>query len=987
MKKYLSIAVAALFFPALGAAPLTVADGKQSGYTVVIPDGTGDRQMDGFIALAGELVRTCIRKASGAELKLVRETAFDKKGPAIFVGNTRALAQAGLSSAKFDYWEHAIAARGKDIFIYGKDIPNTRKNVSRHFIHCVNGTLKGACTFVEKFVNTRVVVYRGDQNGVHDGVRTLPQKLITIPENYSYRNRPEFMNTAGNSMGLLYMVANNWLFYAGCAFNPHSHATAVPQEKLFKTNPEYFAFIDGKRYYCPGGRQPHYCLSNPKVQALIYQDILKRADTGAQMVEVGQSDGFKPCECEKCKAWYGTADWGEKLWCFHRDLAAQLHKDRPGVRLCIMCYGPTHNTPRSFKRFPSPNVVIDVAPPSINLLNEWKQYNIQGIVSWTYFFGCYLASGFTPARSFAALNSYTKMLHGKKIRGIYNCGQFTAPSLEGPWYYAYGKWLGDQSIPAEKLLDDYCVFSFGPKAAPAFKAFFKAIDKRLELCPLPSPITEDWNDMDRAAAKQVLTIPFWQKRYPEKVMKELDALFDRAVALCDPANPDLNALKTEYEYMRRSAAVCNAKKAYDDSPDDAGLSRLLDAVSARNKFLDALPESRKRPGKVDGSRCYLFATLKLIRDGGYMRGRFGGIFEADRKLIEGARRGTTAVKVSSFTDPAWTGAPVQTLRPMKKGTPELAAQFRAGFNDSGLFLKLSVPFDNGSDKVKVKRDGGAWLYPCFEIALFPAEGGPGRHYILNFDPASCYDAEVSFRNGKKVEDPKWNGKWNYVSRRKGKVWETDLFIPFGDLGQGSGKPEKVRLQVGFSITSAEGHYTWNQPLDGSFVSETGLGGVTLGKTAKQVSAEEYHISEEWKPVKNGRLPKYWATAPSGKVKYRLKEGVLTVFNDNPHRNVSAWSRRPAFVLKSANDKVTLHVSVSGKGKVQIGSGLYAGPKWVVNRHERKVYDLKEEPQELSHTWGPDADFLRGVDSFTVSVILRGVGEMSIRDVKVRVEHR
>ncbi|MBR4165106.1 MAG: DUF4838 domain-containing protein, partial [Lachnospiraceae bacterium] len=612
----------------------------------------------------------------------------------------------------------------------------------------------------------------------------------------------------------------------------------------------------------------------------------------------GQSDGFKPCECDNCKAWYGTSDWGEKLWCFHRDLAAKLHKDRPGVQLCIMCYGPTHNTPKSFKRFPSPNVIIDVAPPSIKLLNEWKQYNIQGIVSWTYFFGCYLASGFTPARSFAALNSYTKMLHGKKIRGIYNCGQFTAPSLEGPWYYAYGKWLGDQSIPAEKLLDDYCLFSFGPKAAPAFKAFFKAIDKRLELCPLPSPITEDWNDMDRAAARQVLTIPFWQKRYPEKVMKELDVLFDRAVALCDPANPDLNALKTEYEYMRLSAAVCNAKKAYDDSPSDAGLSRLLDAVSARNKFLDALPESKKRPGQVDGSCCYLFAALKLIRDGGYMRGRFGGIFEADRKLIKGARRGTAAVKVKDFADPAWNGAPVQNLRPMKNGSPELAAQFKAGFNDGGLLLKLSVPFDNGSDKVKVKRDGGAWLYPCFEIALFPAEGGPGRHYILNFDPASCYDAEVFFRNGKKVEDPKWNGKWNYVSRRKGKVWETDLFIPFGDLGKGPGKPEKVRLQVGFSVTSAEGHYTWNQPLDGSFVSETGLGVVTLGKVVRKVSAEEYHISEEWKPVKNGRLPKYWATAPSGKVKYRLKDGVLTVTNDNPHRNVSAWSRRPAFAPAS-----------------------------------------------------------------------------------------
>ena len=52
-----------------------------------------------------------------------------------------------------------------------------------------------------------------------------------------------------------------------------------------------------------------------------------------------------------------------------------------------------------------------------------------------------------------------------------------------------------------------------------------------------------------------------------------------------------------------------------------------------------------------------------------------------------------------------------------------------------------------------------------------------------------------------------------------------------------------------------------------------------------------------------------------------------------------------------------------------------------------MYDLGAEPRELSLTCGPDADFLRGVDNFTVSVILRGVGEMHIHDVKVRLEHR
>ena len=986
MKKSIVFVLTALFGLSLAAANITIADGAKSAYTIVIPDGSGDKYIDNYIKLGGEFIQHTVKKATGARLQIVKESAFNGKTPAIFVGNTKALKKAGFTSEKFDFWEHAIAVKNKNVYIYGRDIPSPFSNNKSHS-HTMLGTLKGVTTFAEKFVNTRVMHYRKYSDSIHPGIVTYPQKKIVLSDKYFYRNRPQFMSTTGASLGLWYDIANNWVPYGGIKLNAHSHATAIPQAKYYKTNPEFFALINGKRYFCPGGRQPHYCLSNKKVQELIYQELLSRAKTGAHLVEVGASDGFKPCECKECEAWYNTKEWSEKLWCFHRDLAARLYKDSPKTKVSIMCYGNTQVLPKTFKKFPSPNVVIDVAPPAKKILERWKKFNIQGIISWTYFFGCYKANGFSPALDFDTLQKCAASLYGYNIRGIYNCGQFSAPSLEGPWYYAYGKWLGDKNIPADTLLTEYCLYTFGPKAGPAFKAFFKYLDSRLKAEKLPNPVRDDWSQLEALANLRVLTIPFWQKRYPAEAMKELDRLFFKAVALCDPKTPELAPLKIEYEYLRRAAAICNAKKVYDANPTDANFSRMLDAVAARNNFLATLPENPKRPGYIDRKKCYNWTKLTVLKDGGYMRGRFGSVFEVDAALARSARRSGEAVKVKDFKDTAWAKAESWTLRPKSRGTKEIAASFKVGFNDKGLLFKLSTIADSVADGVKIKRDGTAWYYPSFDISFFADPNGKGRHIIFNFQSVSKYDSEVHFdAAGKLKENPKWNGSWSHVSRRKGPVWEADLFIPFSDFGADIVKQKKVYMQIGYSADSQKGHYTWNQPLDGNFVSRTGLGTITLGKNQPQkVEVKEYMLSDDF--GKGKRLPKYWLAYPSGKLKYHFDGKVLVFGGTNKHGYPSVKKRDPAFRFASANDKVTMTIKVSGKGNIAMGAGLYDKKKWVINRGRQGGIKLTDKPQEYSFTFGPDADFLRGVETFIPSILVRGIGEVRVYEFKVRHEKK
>ena len=410
MKKTVFLLLCCAAFSLCCGAELIIADGNKSPYQIVVQNATGNKALDEFIALGGKLLQHTIFKASGAKLPLVTEAKRLPGKPAIFIGNTGALKKLGISTGNFVRWEHAITVKDKDIYIYGKDLPNPLKGVKypNWFVYYTVGSLKGACVFAEKFTNTRFVGIVHNTYGLHDGVRTSPLKQIKVPVNFAYRNKPRFLfNNANPIGGMLYSVANNHYFNCSEEYAVHYHNRSVPQSRYGKTNPEYFALIGGKRYIHKGDRggiRPQYCLTNPDVQRLIYEEALRRADQGYSVIEFGQSDGFIGCECKTCKAWYNTSNWGEKLWCFHRDLALKLEKDRPGVIPAISCYGPTHhNLPKSFKKFPTKRMIIDIAPVTPGILKELEKFNIDGIVAWTYYFGNYLQSGFSPARSFREL--------------------------------------------------------------------------------------------------------------------------------------------------------------------------------------------------------------------------------------------------------------------------------------------------------------------------------------------------------------------------------------------------------------------------------------------------------------------------------------------------------------------------------------------------------------------------------------------------------
>ena len=104
MKKTLLVLAALCGITFVPAGELVIADGGKSPYQIVVPEPTGNRALDDYVALGGKVIRTAIKKASGADVPLVTESKKIPGKPAVYVGNVKALAQAGLSSQDFEVW-------------------------------------------------------------------------------------------------------------------------------------------------------------------------------------------------------------------------------------------------------------------------------------------------------------------------------------------------------------------------------------------------------------------------------------------------------------------------------------------------------------------------------------------------------------------------------------------------------------------------------------------------------------------------------------------------------------------------------------------------------------------------------------------------------------------------------------------------------------------------------------------------------------------
>ena len=933
---------------------LVIADKHSSNYQIVLPDNVGDEDLLKFVSLGGRLIQNAIKNASGAELPLVGESRMAAGKPAIYVGDTKALAAAGLSAADFAQWEHAIAIKGNDIYIYGTDWPSVDKNRRAWYPYITLGSLKASFVFAEKFLNTRVVGMdrnNNDMERIWNCVHTLPKERITVPEDFAYRFKPRFLNSAlSDAAGVLYMVANNHLHASGASFDVHYHTRAIPQDKYYGTHPEYFALVKGRRYYhrvTPGDGsdgfvRPQYCLSNPEVQELIYQEALSRADNGCRVVEFGQSDGFIPCECENCKKMYDTDDWGEKLWCLHRDLSARLKAERPNVQVAIACYGPTNNIPKSFDKFPV-DMVIDAAPARPELVKEWEKFNLVGMACWTYFTGSYRPCGYSPCSSFEDLHKENRYLRSTPISYLYNCGLWTAKALSGPWIYAWGRWYVDENEDADTILRDYCLYSFGEKAAPCFEKFFRLIDDRMVEFPIEK--AQDFNDFSQRGSS---AINLWQKRYPTEVLAQLTEYFEAGVKLCEEGNTLIPPLKTEFEYLKLSSTVCNALKKWKNTMSDEDRIAVADALEARNNFIKSLPLIQN--GTYIAGPGFEYEKPAELLVGGFMRGIFGDVFDKDPEMVRRVMPAGKAVPVKDFDDPAWKDAQEYGLVPLKAGYQKVDARFQVGYTADAFLFRISSPLSAEVDSTPVAHDGDLWKSNDVKELFLGTDNGMVR---MAFTPVegSAFDAIVTSRER---TDETWNCEWTHADRVEDGVWYSDVTIPFKSAGFAFVPGKKLFLQVGLCQKSGGTAYGWNVPETGRFVDVSGFGKLQVGEPKR----------ESFK----SKVADWQVSSPKNDAEFTSANGGCSLkWQGEPYCSIQSDRRRYLENGQAAKASIIL----CGKGKVNVYLAWYdAKGAFVCNDKKIYTFDLSETAETKNFVFNGDLGNMgKGGAYFRLSVVL------------------
>ena len=800
-----------------------------ANWEIVVPSTSETSGLAHWLNRASKGVADAIKEATGLVLPVVTQHADGK--PALFVGEEAARAAGVMPERPLEGFSNMIVEKGGNLYLFGHDRALHKDTMSNTPKTAPMPTIKALARFLETYLDVRFLA-PGDI-----GMDVPKRESIVIPDGLCSREDPKLeYGPVPTAISPLYDYANN-LFRSGSyySYGGHSYPKACPPSKYFKTHPEYFGLVGGVRVGSDE-KNPTLCISNPEVQQLMVDELCRRFDDGADVVQLAQQDGWQFCECDKCKAFGGPgAEYiGEKLWILHRQLAERILKERPGKIVNILCYSATLEPPKTFRKFPS-NVMVELCHLSQKQLNEWRQYEVpRGFVAYIYMWGAYQPLGFCPKRSWMRCHDFAKLMITNGVRGIYRCGYGEMFGMEGPAYYVFNRTLSDTNIDVLKTVEEYCNRSFGEEAGQPMYEFFETFDKRLRGLNLmegdldagalrPTKDYRDAYDTDSMAqiayvfSPNVLERMEWKLKTAERRVKT------------SKQKKRIELVRTEFEYVKNLAQTVTAFAAFRTKPTLGTLGPVLDLVEARNAYLDSVfTINDKRPyltgmraRSIDGwpeLRLFNYTDRKMIDTNGRLLATLGSPFgwdpEAIRKsgVVPGKEmkeysvaRTTGEPEGFDFDHGAWAAATWADLAGMQMEKVKTRGRFKVLAGAEALYLAIETDLADGAPFTKLeKRDAKAWSTECIDIMLSPRVDATKRvHLISTPTDGGFWDARFGylldpFDPRYRSDDDRWNGKMTVRNKLGGNLWRQLVRLPYADLGvDGAPKAgETWRLNVG-----------------------------------------------------------------------------------------------------------------------------------------------------------------------------------------------
>jgi len=798
------------------------AEGR-SEYQIVVPDRYPDPAIGECLAQTARLLQAAF-EANGIAVPVVPEGRRDPAKPAICLGDTAAARAAGVQPPTLDGWGYVQRVVGEDVVLAGHDHPARGETVNKRRPNWDRvGTAKATVDFARQFLGVRFLYPEiAPYNPVSaaskvdlvasPAIEFLPRATIAVPAELDVCKTPLLrVNTSHPAGGGFYDLAHNRFPRVDEVFGGHTWQRAVPPEQYFDAHPEYFALVGGARLK-PEGGNAQYCLSNPDVRELIYRDLASWLDRGYESVDLGQPDGFRPCECDECAKLFDTGDdWGEKIWIFHRRVAERLEQSHPGRRVTMMSYILTAAPPKTFTRFPA-NTCIMLTGTNEDDIAPWRGHEVpRGFTGYVYNWCPNLGTRYTPMRTPSYVEAQVKRLAANRIGSLYRDGPGQLFGLEGPVYYVMGRMFDDpEGNRAKDLVPEFIEAAFG-RSAWSMRSFYDQLNHAIMLysdhigtrCDL-------WTyEPLEGRRRKTVTDPFRLIAflYTPNLLAALDADLTRAEELAntDKVKARLRLVRTEFEYVRHLARVVHRYHAYQMRPDGASRDGLLDALDARNAYIASL-YGKPAPAASPSEFAYVlfpFAGhdanhLRLAYDG-YQEPYANTCLNWDTAAMRNAPspgKKRLAVRPAQgpvpLDAPPWQRAATHelTLLPPFDGLPRKTT-LRLLYDAAHLYLRAECELDpdGPAEFPAFSRDRDLRHQEALDVYLAPRAGREAFYrFAVGANPASRYDAVAGLiddpmdpRYGR--DDPTWNGTWQYESRVDPSAhrWHAMLAIPFETL--------------------------------------------------------------------------------------------------------------------------------------------------------------------------------------------------------------
>ena len=798
--------------------PLVLVDNGKANCTIVIPDDA-----DSFTHMAAGWLVDYVKRATGAELSVVEESGAPS-GTLISVGHTKLAAKAGIDAEGLKLDGSRMAVRGRVLYLLGRDsalrdgaIPSPKEGPWLYYFENSTaaedlgtgpkGTCKAVTSFLEDFCGIRWLA------PTPKGVVVPKAQRIEVPAELDRRISTPFAfwqpHFYGSQMSRPAAYANN----VRCAvrmrtYGGHSYIHWFPPS-LFKDHPEYFVMYNGQRTSVGH----HLCASNPEVRKILLRGMQEVFDSGYDWLELGQSDGHTPCECDACEKM--DPDSNRRALLLHQWLCEQLAKSHPDKTVMLLIYGPTRQAYEDIKF--GKNVVLEITTGHPRQLEEWKGQG-RPFTVYPYWMAGSLGMGYGPRMGPADAAQIMRLYHEKGVVGMFVWGSGWSWGLMGPTYYVLGKMMGDPSLDDKQLVKEYCAGLYGA-AGDEMDEFFTTLYSR-----------SYWRIRFQGEVRMSISESI-KYLYPPAFIQGLEERLARAEEVADSehARKWIQMTRDEFDYIKHMSNMLTMYDAYlvNRSPDlFAQLKSSVESFRAFRRRIVALEGDRVADyfpghnyfakflttGANSGSYSAWWGDQRketdydlLDRSGvGYPSGSSLSMpinldFDAAKDTLEFrlTRTSNRPVVDGKLDDASWRQA-----KPVRlKGS--VATRIRGLYDQENLYISYECE-ETDIDKMNVKdlyRDGEVSLLDCIEFLVAPDSPVYATRYY-HFLMAPAKDALLDLRTGwnstawgsPAYQDDTWNAeglKFAYTIDKQAGKWIIEMMIPLKDIEVSMPEPGTV----------------------------------------------------------------------------------------------------------------------------------------------------------------------------------------------------